>query len=308
MAEFTHQPVMLTEAIQALHVIPDGRYVDATFGRGGHSAALLAQLGSSGRLLAIDRDPSAIAHGCAVFANEPRLTLRHASFAELVLLTAGEGPFDGVLLDLGVSSPQLDDAARGFSFAKAGPLDMRMDFEHGESAAAYLKRVDERELATTLWELGEEKFSRQIARAIVQDRDSTPFEDTQQLAALVARVVKTREKGKHPATRTFQALRIRINDELGQLEAALDAALKLLKPGGRLVVISFHSLEDRIVKQFMRSHSQPPQASRRQPLELEIAPLKLEKPDKAKFAADAEVSANPRARSAVLRAATRSAA
>jgi 16S rRNA (cytosine1402-N4)-methyltransferase len=308
MSEFTHQAVLLTEAIDALHVIPNGHYVDATFGRGGHSRALLNKLDSAGRLLAIDRDPTAIAHGRAAFADEPRLTLLHASFAELALLAHGLGPFDGVLLDLGVSSPQLDDAARGFSFAKAGPLDMRMDFEHGESAAAYLKRVDERELATTLWELGEEKFSRQIARAIVQDRDTAPFVETQQLAALVARVVKTREKGKHPATRTFQALRIRVNDELGQLKTVLDAALALLKPGGRLVVISFHSLEDRIVKQFMRGHSQPPQATRRQPMLQEGAPLKLEKPDKASFASDAEVTLNPRARSAVLRAATRSTA
>ena len=304
---FTHTPVMLNAALEALRIVPSGRYIDGTFGRGGHCAGLLGRLNADGRVVAIDRDPGAIAFGREAFANEPRLELIHGGFADLATLTQSHGPFDGVLLDLGVSSPQLDDASRGFSFNKSGPLDMRMDTSRGETAAAWLNRVDEKELANTLWQLGEEKFSRQIARAIVTDRTAAPFERTEQLQALVARVVKRREPGKNPATRSFQALRIRINDELGQLEAALAGALEALKPGGRLVVISFHSLEDRAVKQFMRSHSQQPEASRRQPLPAADLILKLDRPDKACFPDDAEVAGNPRARSAVLRAATRSA-
>jgi len=306
--EFSHRPVLLSVALDALRILPNGRYVDGTFGRGGHARGLLERLDAHGQLLAIDRDPAAIEYGRAAFADEPRLTLLHATFADLGALSQQYGPFDGVLLDLGVSSPQLDDAERGFSFARSGPLDMRMDFSSGESAAGYLSRVDERELADTLWRLGEEKFSRQIARAIVNDRVETPFERTDQLAGLVARVVKTREAGKHPATRTFQALRMQVNGELGQLDGVLQAALEVLKPGGRLVVISFHSLEDRRVKNFMREHSQPPQASRRRPLAPEPVALKLDKPDKARFATEIEVAANPRSRSAVLRAATRSTA
>jgi 16S rRNA (cytosine1402-N4)-methyltransferase len=298
---------MRDEAIAALKLRADGSYVDGTFGRGGHSRAILDALGPHGRLIAIDRDPSAIAHGELAFANEPRLTLIHATFDALDAIAQAHGPFDAILLDLGVSSPQLDEAERGFSFTRAGPLDMRMDTSQGVSAAQWLETVGERELADVLWRFGDEKFSRQIARAVVADRLETPFRTTDALAALVARIVKSREPGKHPATRTFQAIRIQINDELGQLERVLDAALDALKVGGRLVVLSFHSLEDRIVKQFLRRHSQPPPSSRRLP-PVAATPLKLERPDAPQFPSNDEITRNPRARSVVLRAATRSAA
>ncbi|MBM5813075.1 MAG: 16S rRNA (cytosine(1402)-N(4))-methyltransferase RsmH, partial [Gammaproteobacteria bacterium] len=247
----THAPVLLEAALAALAVRPDGRYVDATFGRGGHAAAILARLGDRGTLLAIDRDPDAAAAARARFGADPRVTLRQGPFSGLAGL-AGPQPVDGILFDLGVSSPQLDDARRGFSFLRDGPLDMRMDPAAGESAAAWLARAGERELATVLARYGEERHARRIARALVLARAGTRLASTAQLAALVAAAVPGREPGRHPATRTFQALRIRVNDELGELTRALPPAVELLAPGGRLVVISFHSLEDRIVKRFLR--------------------------------------------------------
>ena len=254
-----HTPVLLDEVLAGLSVKADGRYCDATFGRGGHTAAILQQLGPAGRLCAIDRDPAAIAAGRERFAAEPRLTLVRGSFGRLeerVRAAGWEGELQGVLLDLGVSSPQLDEADRGFSFMQDGPLDMRMDNESGLSAAQWLARAGEREIADVLFKLGEEKFSRRIARAIVAARAETPIGTTRQLADIVAGAVPTREPGKHPATRTFQAIRIHVNRELEEVEAALPQAVNLLAPGGRLCVISFHSLEDRLVKRFMRREAQ----------------------------------------------------
>ncbi|MDH4166983.1 MAG: 16S rRNA (cytosine(1402)-N(4))-methyltransferase RsmH, partial [Gammaproteobacteria bacterium] len=254
-----HTPVLLDEVLAGLAVKAEGRYCDATFGRGGHAAAILGQLGPAGRLCAIDRDPEAIAAGRERFAAEPRLTLVRGSFGQLeerVRAAGWEGGLQGVLLDLGVSSPQLDEATRGFSFMQDGPLDMRMDNESGLNAAQWLARAGEREIADVLFKLGEEKFSRRIARAIVATRAATPIITTRQLADVVAGAVPTREPGRHPATRTFQAIRIHVNRELEEAAAALPQAVNLLAPGGRLCVISFHSLEDRLVKRFMRREAQ----------------------------------------------------
>ncbi len=306
-----HTPVLLDEVLAGLAVKADGRYCDATFGRGGHAAAILGQLGPAGRLCGIDRDPAAIAAGRARFAAESRLTLVRGSFGRLeerVRAAGWEGELQGVLLDLGVSSPQLDEARRGFSFMQDGPLDMRMDNESGLSAAQWLARAGEREIADVLFKLGEEKFSRRIARAIVAVRAATPIGTTRQLADIVAGAVPTREPGKHPATRTFQAIRIHVNRELEEVEAALPQAVNLLGPGGRLCVISFHSLEDRLVKRFMRREAQgdPIYA------ELPDAPLharpRLQLVGGAVMPGDAEIARNPRARSAVLRVAERIAA
>ncbi|OYW29450.1 MAG: 16S rRNA (cytosine(1402)-N(4))-methyltransferase, partial [Methyloversatilis sp. 12-65-5] len=245
-----HIPVLLTEALDALAVRPDGVYVDGTFGRGGHSRGLLARLGATGRLIALDRDPSAIAAGQAI--TDERFTLVHARFAELadVLDELDVTAVDGVLLDIGVSSPQLDDAERGMSFRQDAPLDMRMDTSRGETVAQWLARADEADIREVIRDYGEERFASAIAKAIVARREERgPLATTAELADLVAGAVKTREPGKDPATRTFQALRIFINAELEELQQALEASLSVLQPGGRLVVISFHSLEDRIVKQ-----------------------------------------------------------
>jgi 16S rRNA (cytosine1402-N4)-methyltransferase len=306
-----HTPVLLEEVLAGLAVQADGRYCDATFGRGGHTAAILTRLGPQGRVCAVDRDPDAIAAGRERFADEPRLTLVRGSFgrlAERVRAAGWEGELQGVLLDLGVSSPQLDEARRGFSFMQDGPLDMRMDNESGLSAAHWLARATEREIADVLFKLGEEKFSRRIARAIVAQRAQAPIVTTRQLADTVAAAVPTREPGKHPATRAFQAIRIHVNRELEEVESALPQAVSLLAPGGRLCVISFHSLEDRLVKRFMRREAQgdpvyaglpdiPPQARPR-----------LRLVGGAVMPSATEVAANPRARSAVLRVAERVAA
>lgn len=302
MAELQHIPVMLDEAVEGLAVQAGGRYLDGTFGRGGHARAVLSRLGASGRLLLMDRDPQAIAAAQTAFAAEARVAIRHANFADLAEWNETAAGLDGVLLDLGVSSPQLDEAARGFSFMADAPLDMRMDTSAGESAADFLARASEREIADVLWQFGEERFSRKIARAIVERRAESPLARTGELAALIERVVGRREPGKHPATRSFQALRIRVNGELDAVQRGLDAALACLKPGGRLAVISFHSLEDRIVKNFIRDHSGRVQGSRRGP---PVAPraAELAAVGKAKFASDAELAVNPRARSAVLRVA-----
>jgi 16S rRNA (cytosine1402-N4)-methyltransferase len=254
-----HTPVLLDEVLAGLSVQRDGRYCDATFGRGGHTAAILAALGPEGRVVAIDRDPEAIAAGQARFGAEPRLTLVWGSFGRLeerVRAAGLEGGLQGVLLDLGVSSPQFDEARRGFSFMQDGPLDMRMDYESGQSASQWLARASERELVDVLRTLGEERFARRIANRIVAAREVEPITRTRQLADLVAAAVPTREPGKHPATRTFQAIRIHVNGELDALEAALPQAVRLLEPGGRLAVISFHSLEDRIAKRFIQRETQ----------------------------------------------------
>jgi 16S rRNA (cytosine1402-N4)-methyltransferase len=306
-----HAPVLLREALEALAVRAAGSYLDATLGRGGHSAAILERLGEAGRLLALDRDPEAIRAGQRRFIGDPRVHIVRGNFAELGAIAGRAGfadGFDGILLDLGVSSPQLDDPARGFSFLRDGPLDMRMDPGTGASAADWLAAVSERELARVLFEYGEERHARRIARAVCVARAEAPIRTTGRLAAVIAGAVPGREPGKHPATRSFQAIRIFINDELGALDGALEQSLDLLKPGGRLCVISFHSLEDRRVKRFMRTHAQAAEPWRGLP---EIPPQarpKLRLVGKAVRAGEAEIAANPRARSAVLRAAERLAA
>ena len=300
--QLRHIPVMLGEAVEGLAVQAGGRYLDGTFGRGGHARAVLSRLGPDGRLLLMDRDPQAIATAQAEFAGDPRVSIRHANFSSMAEWDETAGGLDGILLDLGVSSPQLDEAARGFSFMADAPLDMRMDTTQGESAADFLAHASDREIADVLWIYGEERFSRKIARAIVEDRTEHPITRTGQLAALIERVVGRREPGKHPATRSFQALRIRVNGELDALDQGLNAALSLLKVGGRLSVISFHSLEDRAVKLFIRDHSGRVQGSRRGP-PVAAAPARLAAVGKAQFPSDAELSVNPRSRSAVLRVA-----
>ncbi len=297
---------MLEEALRALAPRDDGSYVDATFGRGGHSRALLQRLGKKGTLLAIDRDPQAIAAARDSLGADPRVTVVHASFSRLDELVAATGrPADGILLDLGVSSPQLDDAARGFSFMRDGPLDMRMDPGSGDSAAAWLARADEREIAAVIWRYGEDRHGRRIARAVVAARDEAPITTTGQLAGIVARAVPGREPGKHPATRTFQALRIHVNRELEELESALPRAVTALAPGGRIVVISFHSLEDRLVKRFLRRESQDDPAWAGLPQVPPAARATLRLVGRAVFPTAEEKARNPRARSAVLRAAER---
>jgi 16S rRNA (cytosine1402-N4)-methyltransferase len=306
-----HEPVLLDEVLAGLAVQADGRYCDATFGRGGHTAAILGALGPDGRLIAIDRDPAAIEYGRQRFGAEPRLTLIRGSFGRLEQLVRAAGVDDGlqgVLLDLGVSSPQLDEAARGFSFMQDGPLDMRMDNESGQSAAGWLARASEREISDVLHSLGEERFARRIARAIVEARRAAPIERTAQLAAIIAGAVPTREPGKHPATRSFQAIRIHVNRELEALEAALPQAVRLLAPGGRLCVISFHSLEDRIVKRFIRREAQGDPVYAGLPEVPPHARPTLRKAGAAVTAGEAELARNPRARSAVLRVAERLAA
>jgi 16S rRNA (cytosine1402-N4)-methyltransferase len=297
-----HIPVMLGEAVEGLAVRAGGRYLDGTFGRGGHARAVLSRLGPDGRLLLMDRDPTAIATAQGEFGGDPRVAIRHANFSSLADWDETAAGLDGVLLDLGVSSPQLDEAARGFSFMADAPLDMRMDPTQGESAADFLARADEREIADVLWTYGEERFSRKIARAIVERRVEQSITRTGDLAALIERVVGRREPGKHPATRSFQALRIQVNGELDSLKRGLDAALERLNVGGRLSIISFHSLEDRVVKLFIRDHSGRVQGSRRGP-PVAAAPARLAAVGKAQFPSEAELAANPRARSAVLRVA-----
>ena len=299
-----HLPVMYRQVLEGLQVRGDGAYLDGTFGRGGHARGVLDQLGPGGRLLLMDKDPEAIEVATRAFGEDPRVAIRQGSFAELGHWDAVRDGLDGVLLDLGVSSPQLDVAGRGFSFGKDGPLDMRMDPGSGESAAAWLARADEREIADVLWTLGEERMSRRIARAIVARRAEQPFERTADLAALVASVVPRGEGRIHPATRTFQAIRIHVNRELDDLHAGLDAAHDALRPGGRLVVISFHSLEDRIAKQFIARHAKAPPTNRRMPVVEPFTPT-LRALGGAVKAGDAELQANPRARSAVLRIAER---
>ena len=297
-----HTPVMLTEALDGLRLCADGTYLDGTFGRGGHARAVLKRLGASGRLLLMDRDPQAVAAARHEFGGDARVAIRHGSFAELADWEATTSGLDGVLLDLGVSSPQLDDAARGFSFRTDAPLDMRMDPSTGESAAEFLARADEREIADVLWKFGEERMGRRIARAVVEHRREAPLARTSEFAELVARVVGRSPSGKHPATRSFQALRIAVNGELDALEKGLRGALDRLKSGGRLAVISFHSLEDRMVKQFLREQSQPPVTRRGLPPPASFA-ARMKLLGAAQFPGADELERNPRARSAVLRVA-----
>jgi 16S rRNA (cytosine1402-N4)-methyltransferase len=302
-----HQTVLLEEAIEALVWRRDGSYVDGTFGRGGHSRKLLDTLDADGRLIAFDKDPQAIAAAAQI--TDPRFQIVHESFADLrdALAQRGVAKVSGILLDLGVSSPQIDDPARGFSFRFDGPLDMRMDTTRGESAALWLARATQQEITEVIRDYGEERFAVQIAKALIARRAESerlgPLASTGELAALVANVVKTREKGQNPATRTFQALRIHVNQELAELQVTLEAAAELLEQGGRLVVISFHSLEDRIVKRFMQAQANGPHIDRRLPIraaDLPVPPMKLLGRVRA---SEAEVAANPRSRSAVMRTA-----
>ena len=302
-----HTTVLLSEAIDALVTTPGGAYLDGTYGRGGHSRLLLERLGPTGRVVAIDRDVQAVqaATSGETRVTDPRFSIHHTSFAHMAeaLADAGVPRVDGLLLDLGVSSPQIDDPERGFSFRFDGPLDMRMDTTRGESAADFLARADERQLTEVIRDYGEERFALQVAKALVARRESgNPVRTTGELSNVVAGAVKTREAGQNPATRTFQALRIFVNAELEELEQGLKAALDVLAPGGRLVVISFHSLEDRIVKQFIARESKT-EVDRR-------APFAPEKPHRLRSIArikpgETEVRANPRARSAVMRVAER---
>ncbi|MDH4071993.1 MAG: 16S rRNA (cytosine(1402)-N(4))-methyltransferase RsmH [Gammaproteobacteria bacterium] len=303
-----HAPVLLCPAIEGLNLKADGCYVDGTFGRGGHSGAILKKLGADGRLLAIDRDPQAIAEAPAALKNDPRLELLNGRFSELkdhAIERNILGQVDGLLLDLGVSSPQLDEAGRGFSFRAPGPVDMRMDPTSGRNAADWLHTVDERDLKKVLKTYGEERFAARIARAIVAARAKKPIETTIELADIIAGAVPAGKQKKHPATRTFQAIRIFINDEINELGKALEASIDLLRPGGRLCVISFHSLEDRAVKRFMRDRSREPEAYRGLP----NIPAEFRPPLKLVGGAIApsadEIAANPRARSARLRIAER---
>jgi 16S rRNA (cytosine1402-N4)-methyltransferase len=300
---WAHTTVLLTEAVTALVTQPAGTYVDATFGRGGHARAVLARLSPSGRLVAFDKDPEAIAAAGQI--DDPRLTVCHCGFARMreELAALGIARVDGVLFDLGVSSPQIDNPVRGFSFRFDAPLDMRMDTTRGETAADFLARADERQIAEVIRDYGEERFAVQIAKALVARREGgSPVRTTSELSQVVARAVKTREPGQDPATRTFQALRIHVNDELEELKQGLSAALALLAPQGRLVVIAFHSLEDRIVKTFIARESRD-EIDRRAPMAAP-KPMRLVALGRIRPGAD-EVAANPRARSAILRVAER---
>jgi len=303
MSEVSHVPVLLEEAVNALRVREGETYVDGTFGRGGHSQAILARLGVRGRLLAFDQDPAAVS-GRAL--EDPRLELIHARFSTMQEALAARGIHQvaGVLLDIGTSSPQLDDAARGFSFAREGPLDMRMDNSRGPTAADFVNRAEESALREVIAEYGEERFAKQVAAAIVAARRVEPIRTTRQLAEIVGRAVRTREPGQHPATRTFQALRIHVNQELEELEVTLPQAAGLLAPTGRLAVVSFHSLEDRIVKNFIRDRSTADRLPRGVPVRAKDLPTpQLTAIGRAIRASEAEVRRNPRARSAVLRVA-----
>ena len=303
-----HDTVLLEEAVECLGIRPAGTYVDCTFGRGGHSRLILARLGPDGRLIALDRDPEAIAAGAAL--NDPRITLVHGAFSRIVehLEKLGVTRVHGVLLDLGVSSPQLEQSHRGFSFRRDAPLDMRMDTTSGPTAAQWLATATETEIREVIRNYGEERFARQIAAAIVAARARGTLGTTRELAALVAEAVPTREPRQDPATRTFQALRIHVNQELEELSLALPQCVELLEPGGRLVVISFHSLEDRIVKRFFREHSRadtlPPRLAVRA---RDLPHPKLKLVGKARRPVAAEVAMNPRARSAIMRVAERAA-
>ncbi|MCG7562554.1 MULTISPECIES: 16S rRNA (cytosine(1402)-N(4))-methyltransferase RsmH [Pseudoalteromonas] len=303
--EWQHISVLMAETLDALNIQPDGTYIDGTFGRGGHSGEILKRLNEQGKLQAIDQDPQAIA-AAQKFADDPRFSIAHNRFShiESVAREAGLlGQVDGILLDIGVSSPQLDDAERGFSFMKDGPLDMRMNPMAGRSAAQWLAEAELEDMVFVIKKYGEEKFARRIATKIIETREHTEITSTKQLAELIDEAVPVKDKHKHPATRTFQAIRIYINSELEEIQTALQAALAVLKPGGRLVVISFHSLEDRIVKQFIKKQSKGEAVPRGLPLtDAQLKQnLTLKSVGKAIKPSQAEIDANPRARSSVLR-------
>ena len=305
-----HAPVLLREALEGLAVRRDGTYLDGTYGRGGHSMAILQRLGSKGRLLVIDRDPAAVAAARDRLGTDRRVCIEQGNFAEMGAISAAAGfkdGFDGILLDLGVSSPQLDDASRGFSFSTDGPLDMRMDPRQTLSAESWLNSAPERQLSDIFRRYGEERYARRIARAVIREREVSPIRSTGRLARIVAAAVPGREPGKHPATRVFQAIRIHVNQELVSIEAGLAAAHGLLRRRGRLCVISFHSLEDRIVKRFIRDHAREPEAWRGLPAELipEEARPTLVPVGRAVRPQAVELEQNPRCRSAVLRVAER---
>ena len=302
--EFKHTPVLLNEILQGLKIRSDGMYIDCTFGRGGHSRAILEQLGEDGSLLAFDRDPDAIAAVDRQLLDDPRFTLVHGSYTRLeetVKAMKLSKKVNGIFLDLGVSSPQLDDASRGFSFMRDGDLDMRMDNSQGMTAAEWLNQAPAEEIANVLYEYGDERFSRRIARVIVEQRDEVPITRTTQLAALVASAIPRKEKDKHPATRTFQAIRIFINQELEELDTVLTQAMNVLAANGRLLVISFHSLEDRLVKRFMRDQSRGVDIPREIPVTHDVFKSKLTIVGKPIRCQPEEIKNNPRARSAVLR-------
>lgn len=304
--DLVHATVLLNEAVDALEIKPDGVYVDGTFGRGGHSRLILGKLGECGRLIALDKDPAAVSAGQTI--KDARFQLEHSEFENLgaVLNRLGIDKVDGVLLDLGVSSPQLDDEQRGFSFRFDAPLDMRMDTSRGRTAAEWLATADEGELTEVIFDYGEERFARQIARTIVAARQEHAILTTKQLSDIVAKCVHTREPGKNPATRTFQAIRIYINRELEELENVLPQCVDHLKPGGRMAVISFHSLEDRMVKRFMRDMAEGDKLPKGVPIRAADVPQgKMRLVGKPVYASDEEIFANPRARSAVLRVAER---
>jgi len=304
MGDFNHQSVLLDEALESLNIHPSGIYIDATFGRGGHSRAILQQLDENGRLIAFDQDPEAVAFAEQQFAGEPRLTIEHCNFNQVADVIEQYGlkeKIDGVLMDLGVSSPQLDDAERGFSFLRSGPLDMRMDTSQGETARQWLARVKPADLINVLKRYGEEKFAKRIATAIVETRAEREITETGDLAEIISNAIPVKEKHKHPATRSFQAIRIYINEELRAIEQGLQGAVSVLAKGGRLSVISFHSLEDRIVKRFMRDVSSRPKL----PAGLPVMEADIEVPyrlvGKPVVAGERELKVNPRARSARLR-------
>lgn len=303
---YEHESVLLAEALEALQIRENGVYLDGTFGRGGHAGAILDRLGPTGRLLAMDKDPEAIRYGHEQFAHDTRFSIRQGSFAEMgqwVRESGLTGQVDGILLDLGVSSPQLDDAGRGFSFMKEGPLDMRMDPKSGMSASDWLLHGSEQEISEVLRDYGEERFHKRIARAIVTQRMTQPLQTTTELASLIDRAVPHKERHKHAATRSFQAIRIFINRELEDLRTGLQQAVEILAAGGRLVVISFHSLEDRIVKRFMRDESRGQVLPARLPIMGDPEPGVLKLIGKAIRPSQTETDRNPRARSAVLRVA-----
>jgi len=309
MGDFNHQPVLLEEALESLNIHPEGSYIDATFGRGGHSLAILQKLNEKGRLIAFDQDPEAVAFAKQQFSDEPRLTIEHCNFNQVADVIQQYGlsqKIDGVLMDLGVSSPQLDDADRGFSFLRSGPLDMRMDTSSGITARAWLAKVKPEDLIRVLKKYGEEKFAKRIATAIVETRAEREITETGDLAEIISNAIPVKEKHKHPATRSFQAIRIFINEELQAIEQGLEGAASVLAKGGRLSVISFHSLEDRIVKRFMRDASSRPKL----PAGLPVMEADIEVPfrlvAKPVVAGAKELDQNPRSRSARLRVLERS--
>jgi len=306
--EYEHKPVLLSESIEALNIEPSGTYVDGTFGRGGHSQAILEQLGETGSLIAFDKDPLAIATAEEKYADEPRFKIHHGSFAELEEYLTAQGlcgKVDGILLDLGVSSPQLDDPKRGFSFQQSGPLDMRMNDQQGMSAAQWINKAKEADIASVLYEYGEERYSRRIAKAIVWAREKEPLNDTRQLAEIIKQAHPRWEKKKHPATRSFQGIRIFINNELNDLDECLTQSYRCLAKHGHLAVISFHSLEDRKVKRFFRQMVEGDKLPPDLPIIEAAVNRKMKLVGKKIKAGKQELSDNPRARSAVLRVASK---